>query len=120
VAAGGFLEWASNFGHLYGTPVPEARPGQDVLLEIDVKGAEQVKTLDPSSELILLVPPSLEAQADRLRGRGDPPEAVAQRVAEGEVEVARARLIADHEVINDDLDRAVDELTGIIRTRRAC
>jgi guanylate kinase len=114
VEAGGFLEWAEFLGNLYGTPVPAPPPGRDVLLEIDLQGAEQVRERVRDARLVLLVPPSDDVQADRLRGRGDPDERVRERVAVGRHEVARGREIADAVVVNDDLGRAVDEVARII------
>ncbi len=117
-AEGGFLEWNAVFDHLYGTPVPEPSPGSDVLLEIDVQGARDVKERQPGSIVILVLPPSREAQEARLRGRGDPPEIIARRLAKAAEEEATGRALADHVVINDDLGRAVDEVVGIVEGHR--
>jgi guanylate kinase len=116
---GGFVEWAEFLGNYYGTPVPSAPHGHDVLLEIEVQGAEQVKDQIPEATVILLVPPSEDAQIERLRGRGDPEPKVAERVAKGREEVARGRLIASHEVVNDDLESAVEEVLGILEDLRS-
>ena len=117
--AGGFLEWAEFLGHLYGTPLPDPPPGRNLLLEIDVQGAVQIRDRFPDALIILVVPPSPAAQAARLRGRGEPEEQVARRLAAGADEVARGRRLADHVVVNDDLDRAVQEVAGILDDHRA-
>jgi guanylate kinase len=115
-ANGGFLEtnrFAAN-GHWYGTPWPEEPPGDDVLLEIDLNGARQVKERIPSAKLVLVVPPTMEELERRLRGRGDDEEHVQRRLALSAVEVTEGRQIADDVVINDLLDRAVEDLAGIL------
>lgn len=118
VSTGGFLEWAEFLGHLYGTPQPEPPAGCDVLLEIDVQGAEQVVAKRPDAVVVLLLPPSDAVQRARLTARGDAPEQVDRRVATGHDEVARARRLATHEVVNHQVGQAVAELAGIVaRTR---
>jgi guanylate kinase len=119
VAAGGFLEWAEFLGHLYGTPTPEPPPGCDVLLEIEVQGARQVLDVTPEAVVVLLLPPSIEVQADRLRARGDPDEQVARRLEAGRREVEAARRLAAHVVVNDDVDRATAEVAGIVEAARS-
>lgn len=114
IAAGGFLEHAEFLGELYGTPRPQAPPGKDVVLEIDVQGAEQVKAVYPDAVTILIVPPSRAVQEARLRQRGDPPERIRERLSLSDEEETRGRGIADGEVVNDDLDRAVAEVAGIL------
>ncbi len=73
-ADGGFLEWASIYGHLYGTPAGPVRDalnrGENVILEIDVQGGLQVKERFPEAVLIFLIPPSRAELESRLRGRG--------------------------------------------------
>lgn len=115
---GGFLEHAEVMGELYGTPVPDPPPGKDVVLEIDVQGLEQVRAIAPDTVAVLLLPPSRDAQADRLRQRGDSEAHVQRRLAMSEHEEARARAIADAVVVNDDLDRAVEEVAGILARYR--
>jgi guanylate kinase len=117
-SAGGFLEWAEFLGHLYGTPVPSAPPGSDVLLEIDVQGAEQVLAKCPEAVVILLLPPSSEVQRERLEHRGDSADHVRRRIDKGREEVARGRRLARHEVVNTTVDQAVDELAGIVSATR--
>lgn len=117
-ARGGFLEHAEFLGQGYGTPVPDPPPGRDLLLEIDRQGAEQIRARHPDAVVVLLLPPSPEVQAERLRHRGDDEAAVARRVATGREEVAALRRLADHVVVNDDVDRAVAELLGILDVHR--
>jgi guanylate kinase len=119
VARGGFFEWAEFLDHLMGTPVPDPPAGTDVLLEIDVQGAEQVLAKRPDATVILLLPPSPEVQAHRLQARGDDEEHVRRRVELGRTEVARGSKIAAHTVVNDDLDRAVAELRAIVDANRS-
>lgn len=119
VAAGGFLEWAEVFsGHLYGTPTPDPPPGHDIVLEIDVQGAEQVKVQRDDAVVVLLIPPTREEQRRRLVERGDPPDQVAERLAKAAEEEERARRVADHVVVNDELGRATDEVAGILARHR--
>lgn len=118
VDEGGFLEWAEFLGNLYGTPFPDPPPGADVLLEIDVQGAEQVVAKCPGAVVVLLLPPSDEVQETRLRARGDAPEQVRQRLERGRAEVVRGRRLAAHEVVNADLTQAVKELAGIVSAAR--
>ena len=120
VAQGKFFEWAEFLDYLMGTPIPDPPPGTDVLLEIDVQGAEQVLAQRPDATVILLLPPSPEVQAERLAARGDDAEHIRRRVELGRSEVARGAEIAAHTVVNDDLGQALAELTAIVeRTRTA-
>ncbi|HXX91708.1 MAG TPA: guanylate kinase [Acidimicrobiales bacterium] len=119
IARGGFLEWAEFLGNLYGTPVPDPPPGTDVLLEIDLQGAVQVRARHPEAVVVLLVPPSPEAQAERLRGRGDPEDTVAARIAKGEEEMRIGRTLTPYVVVNDDLESAVSQVAGIIDAHRS-
>ena len=120
VAAGGFFEWAEFLGNLMGTPIPDPPAGADVLLEIDVQGAEQVLLKRPDAVVIMLLPPSTQIQAERLRARGDDAEQVERRVQSGIDEVERGRLVAAYTVVNDDLGQAYGELAAIVdRTRTA-
>ena len=120
VAAGGFYEWAEFLDYLMGTPIPDPPSGSDVHLEIDVQGAEQVLARRPDATVIMLLPPSAAVQAERLKARGDDAEHIRRRVELGRSEVERGAKIAAHTVINDDLGRALAELTAIVdRTRSA-
>jgi guanylate kinase len=117
--AGGFLEWAEFLGNLYGTPTPDPPPGKDVVLEIDIQGATQVKAKYPESVCVLVEPPSREVQEARLRGRGDPEDKIQQRLLLADREEWAGRQLADHVVVNDDLARVVDQVAGIIATCRS-
>lgn len=118
VEAGGFVEWASYLGNLYGTPTPSPPPGADVVLEIEPQGAAQVRRARPDAVVILVVAPSAVVQAERLRARGDEERQVMRRLEVGAEEQLVGRALADHVVINDDLDRAVAELADIVGWHR--
>lgn len=119
IEAGGFLEYAEFIGNLYGTPVPEAPEGCDLVLEIDVQGARQVLGIDPDALVVFLVAPSAEVQAQRLRGRGDPEDQVISRLAKSAEELEVARSLGAIELVNDDLDQAVAELASLVEARRS-
>jgi len=118
VEAGGFLEWAQFAGNLYGTPIPELTNGVDLLLEIDVQGARQVKQIVPNATVILVVAPSWSSTEARLRERGDDEVAIERRLEIGRREEAEGRILADDVVVNDDLDATVNEMASIIAGRR--
>jgi guanylate kinase len=121
VADGGFVEWTEfpGNGRLYGTPTLEGADGRDVVLEIELDGAQQIKRRQPEAVLVLVVAPSAAAQEERLRRRGDDDESVARRVAYGAKEEDLGRRLADHVIINDDLDEAAAELAGILDSHRS-
>jgi guanylate kinase len=116
VAAGGFVEYTEfpGNGHLYGTPTLEPPPGRDVVLEIEVNGAQQVKARYPEAVIVLAVAPSREAQEARLRARGDDEAHIAQRLAISLEEERIGRAIADAVVVNDEVDRAARAVAGIL------
>jgi guanylate kinase len=120
VDAGGFLEWTRfpGTGALMGTPAFDPDETGDVLLEIDLDGARQVKEKFPQAVVVFVAPPSLDAQEERLRRRGDDEASIARRLEVGRAEMELGPRIADHVVVNDDLDRAAGELAGIIAARR--
>ena len=119
IASGGFLEWTDFLGSYYGTPTPTAPRGTDVVLEIEVDGAQQVRRGHPNALLIFVLPPSRDEQQRRLQARGDPPDKVAARLRKAEDEEPVGKAISDYVVVNDSLDRTVDELLEIINTERA-
>jgi guanylate kinase len=118
IEAGGFLEWTNFLGNYYGTPVPEPVPGRDIVLEIEVDGATQIKRRFGDAVLIFVLPPTREEQQRRLRNRGDPEEKVDARLQKAVDEEPVGLAIADHVVVNDDLADTVREMMGIIAARR--
>jgi len=125
VAEGRYLEHAEVFGHGYGTDREQVAAlwarGCDVLLEIDVQGAAQVRQTHPGACEIFILPPSLEVLEQRLHARGtDRPESIERRLAEARGEIERC-LEFDWIIVNDDFDQASAQLIAIIRawpTRR--
>lgn len=118
VQAGDFLEWADVFGARYGTPRNEVFPylerGIGVLLEIDVQGAALVRRQCPEAVSIFVRAPSLEDYEQRLRERRtESEEAIQRRLAGARQELEQIGEY-DYVVINDDLDRAVAEVQGIL------
>ena len=117
VAAGEFVEHAVYAGHSYGTLRTELeRPARGIVLEIDVQGARQVRETLPEATRIFIEPPSFEALVERLTERGsDSPEQIERRLAAAREELA-ARDEFDHHIVNDELERAVDELARLAAT----
>lgn len=118
IADGGFLEWTEFLGNLYGTPLPEPVAGSDVVLEIEVDGAQQVKAQRPDAILIFVLPPTRTEQERRLRQRGDREDKVADRLRKAETEEPVGLDLADHVLVNDDLDETIQELLRIIEGAR--
>ncbi len=122
IAEGELLEWASVHRARYGTPrnwvEGKLAEGVDVLLEIDVQGALQVRRRMADALLIFLAPPSRAELARRLRLRGtEPPDERERRLETAEAELAAASAF-DHVLINDELDACVETITDILRTAR--
>ena len=118
VSQDGFLEWAHVHGNSYRTLRSRVQErmdeGAQVILEIDVQGAFQVKKAMPEAHLIFIEPPSLEELERRLRGRGtETEEVICKRMKTAEVELAQ-KMEYDVQVINDELERATDELVSYI------
>ncbi|MCQ2551201.1 MAG: guanylate kinase [Clostridia bacterium] len=111
IKAGGFLEYAKVYGNYYGTPkekvVEKLSQGVDVILEIDIQGALNVKKAYEQAVLIFVVPPSMEVLRGRLEGRGtDSIETINMRLAETLKELTYMDQY-DYVVVNDDLEEAV-------------
>lgn len=115
---GGFLEWAPFLDYMQGSPLPDPPDGMDVVFEIDVQGAQQIKELFPDSLLIFLDAPSREIQQQRMVQRGDTPERIEQRLTKAEEELQRAQGMDFVHVINDDLAETVARVLGIIDAHR--
>ncbi len=118
VAEGGFLEWTEFLGHYYGSPIPDPGDDRDLVLEIEVDGAQQVKRVHPDAMLLFVLPPSREEQERRLRGRGDQDHKVLARLRKAEEEEPIGRSLADHIVVNDDLEDTIAEMLKLIDARR--
>jgi guanylate kinase len=119
---GELLEWAEVHGNYYGTSrtwiETQLQQDRDVLLEIDWQGARQVRRMFPHAVSIFILPPSLEALEARLRGRGTDSEAtIARRLAAAREEMRHVEEF-DYVIINDRLERAIDELTAVVRAAR--
>jgi guanylate kinase len=117
VGRGEFVEHAEYAGNRYGTLKTELeRPARGVVLEIDVQGARQVRETLPDAVLIFIEPPSFEDLERRLAGRAsDRPEQIERRLAAARDELAAAGEF-DHRIRNDDLERALEELSELVAT----
>lgn len=115
---GEFLEYSNHFENYYGTPrafVNERLIYGDVILEIEVDGALQVKKSHPDALLIMILPPSEDALRSRLEGRGtESAEKIEERVNRMNYELSK-KYLYDYTVINDDLSKTVAEIEDIIK-----
>lgn len=121
-----FLEYAQVYGDYYGTPKHPAldhlKEGQDVLLEIDVQGALQVRYEYPDALMIFILPPDEPTLLQRLNDRARDSEDEIQkrfRAAKREIHMAKGSRAFDFMVVNDTLDAAVEEISKIIRHKRS-
>ncbi|NHR06203.1 guanylate kinase [Chromobacterium haemolyticum] len=122
IERGDFLEYAEVYGNFYGTSAPWIRSrlevGQDILLEIDWQGAEQVRKVFPEAIGIFIAPPSIEELERRLRGRAtDSEDVIRRRLASARAEIDK---IAEYDyiVVNDDFERARLDLISVVRANR--
>ncbi len=119
---GEFLESAEVYGARYGTAQTSVdtalQAGYDIVLEIDWQGAAQVRRLYPQAISIFILPPSLEALAERLNSRGqDSKEVIARRLAAAREEMSHVGEF-DYVTMNDDFQTALEDLRAIVRTQR--
>ena len=117
IAAGEFLEYDAHAANYYGTPRAQAEEKQThgpVLLDIEPKGAKQVKEKAPDAVLIFIMPPSVQELERRLRGRGDTSEERIQMRMERATWEMEQRVWYDHVVVNDDPNRCAQEILKII------
>ena len=122
IAEDAFLEHAEYVGNCYGTPREaverQLKDGYDVYLDIDVQGAMQVKRIRPQTLMVFLMPPSMEELERRLVMRGkNTPEEIRDRLAAAERECA-VRDAFDHIVVNDVVERAVNEISDLIDLKK--
>lgn len=116
---GDLLEWAEYNGRQYGTlrkPVMDhLSSGEDVVLEIEVQGARQVRASHPEAVMFFIVPPGLDELEGRLRRRGDTSEAdIRKRLDIARREMEEAEILFDHVVVNDVLERAIEEVDRLM------
>jgi len=121
IARGELLEWAEVFGDYYGTPAGPVREaidaGRTVILEIDIQGGLQVHEKHPQAVFVLILPPSEAELRRRLAGRGTEANgSLQQRLAKAaeEIRTARDSGVYTHLVVNDDLERAIQEVVEIV------
>jgi guanylate kinase len=119
VDKGEFLEYAEYAGNLYGTPRAELdRMVKALVLEIEIKGALQVRETLPEALQVFILPPSFETLRERLVGRGtDKPEVIERRLARAREELDEAEREAAHfgnRIVNDDLEESVRELEALV------
>lgn len=120
IEAGEFLEWAQVFDNYYGTSAREVArilaEKHHALLDVDVQGAKSIKTTAHGAAYIFFMPPSMEVLAERLRNRGtETEESLQKRLGKAEFEASHAHMY-DHTIVNDDVERAVDEMVGVVRS----
>ncbi|MGF1499973.1 MAG: guanylate kinase [Elainellaceae cyanobacterium] len=118
------LEWAEFAGNYYGTPrrpvEQKIAAGERVVLEIELIGARKIRRVFPSAFQIFVLPPSLEELERRLRERGhDAEEAIARRLARAQTEITAANEF-DLQVVNDDLENALDQIQAALFSPVEC
>lgn len=123
IKRGEFLEYAGVFENYYGTHrsalETAIRDCKDLVLDIDVQGAGQLKSSLPDAVTIFVLPPSRQVLEQRLRARSEDPEMVIQRRLRDAAREIRNYHLYDYVLINDDLEQSAERLTGIICAERA-
>lgn len=120
---GEFVEWAEVYGHRYGTlhkTLNKAlEQGQVAIFDIDVQGGSTIKAKYPGAVSVFILPPSMHELERRLRDRKtDPEDTIRKRLGLARVEVERGTSSYDYLIVNDDLNRAFDDLLAVIRAER--
>ncbi len=119
----GFIEWACVHGNCYGTPRETVyralEDGRDIILEIDIQGAKQVREIFPEAVFIFLEPPSFSALEKRLTKRGSEDSRDQKLRLENAREEINEAAMYDYRVVNDDIDRAVEELIEIFEKEKS-
>jgi len=118
IDAGDLVEWATVHGRSYGTPraalEAAASRGEHIVLDIDVRGARQIRDSVPDTKLIFVLPPSVAVLMKRLTGRGTEGSREVEMRLRSALDELQAASEFDHRVVNDDLDRCVDEIEEIV------
>jgi guanylate kinase len=118
IRQGAFLEWAEVHSNLYGTSraeVQRARGARGILFDVDHQGARQIKSVRPDAVAVFILPPSMAVLKQRLKGRASEDDATVEarfRVARSEIEHYG---LFDYVLMNDDLERATEQLVSIVR-----
>lgn len=119
IEVGAFLEYDHHFGNYYGSPVPEAGDASDLILEIDVNGANQIHENGHDALFIFIDTPSVEEQRQRMIGRGDELHKVEERIAGGERERELASHLPYRHVVNTDVAGCATEILSLIEQYRS-
>lgn len=124
ISNGGMLEYTEYCGNLYGTPRKEAeevlKSGRNLILEIEVNGAENIKRIFPEAVLIMLLPPSFKAQEARLRGRGtETEEKILLRLKRTREEIPMIKNY-DYIIINEDggIKKSAEDIQAVVRAEK--
>lgn len=117
-----FLEWATFCENSYGTPkrpvFDKLNDGKDVILEIEIQGAMQVKKNMPSCVLVFIAPPSKEELINRLKGRGTETEEVIKLRVETATKELKVAKEYDYIIVNDNIEKAADDILSVIKAEK--